>query len=51
MCVKIDLLALGYVLHAFVWTEEELSIEQLNSDHSKNEVEEQINDQNVEHVF
>jgi hypothetical protein len=46
-----NLLAFKLVFHAFIGTEEKLSIEQLYSDHSKNEMEEEINDQNVEHVF
>ena len=46
-----NLLAFKFVFHAFIGTEEKFSIEQLYSDHSKNEMEEEINDQNVEHVL
>ena len=36
---------------ALVSAEEEFSIEKLNSNHSKDEVEEQVDDQDVEHVL
>ena len=39
------------VFHGIIRTKKELSIEQLYSYHSENEVEEEINDQNVEHVL
>ena len=45
------LLALVGVLLAHVVTVEELSIEELNSYHSKDEVEEQVDDQDVKDVF
>ena len=41
----------AWVLHALVWAVEELSIKELNSYHSKDEVEEQVDDENVEDVF
>ena len=47
----INSLALVGVLLAHVGTVEELSIEELNSYHSKDEVEEQVDDQDVEDVF
>ena len=45
------LLALVGVLLAHVVTVEELSIEELNSYHSKDEVEKQVDDQDVKDVF
>jgi hypothetical protein len=46
-----NLLALIGILFALVVAEEEFSIEKLNSDHSKNEVEEEVDDQDVEHIL
>ncbi len=45
------LLAHICIFLALVSAEEEFSIEKLNSNHSENEVEEQVDDQDVEHVF
>ena len=39
------------IMLAFVIAEEKLSIEELNSYHSKDEVEEQVDDKDVEDVF
>ena len=39
------------IFHAFVVAKEEFSIKKLHAYHSKDEMEEEINDQNVEHVF
>lgn len=49
--LKIFALALDGVLLAVVSAVEKLSIEELNSYHSKDEVEEQVDDKDVEDVF
>ena len=46
-----DLLALEGVLFAGIGTVEKLSIEQLNSYHSKDKMEEQVDDKDIEDVF
>ena len=44
-------LALVGVFLALVGAEEELSIEKLDSNHSEDEVEQEVHDQDVEHVL
>ena len=46
-----NLLALEGVLFAGIGTVEKLSIEQLNSYHSKDKMEEQVDDKDIEDVF
>ena len=46
-----SLLALEGVLLAVIGTVEKLSIEQLNSYHSKDKMEEQVDDEDIEDVF
>ena len=48
---KNSLLALEGVLLTGIGTVEKLSIEELNSYHSKDKVEEQVDDENIEDVF
>ena len=40
----VDLLAHGCIFFAFVCAEEKFSIEKLNSDHSKDEMEKEVDD-------
>ena len=46
-----DLLALFGIVFTCISAVEELSIEQLNSDHSKDELKEDVDDEDVEHVL
>ena len=39
------------VLHTLVITKKEFSIEQLDCDDSKDEVEEQVDNEDIEHIF
>ena len=49
--INVDLLALFGIVFTGVSAIEELSIEQLNSDHSKDELKEDVDNEDVEHVF
>ena len=50
-CINVDLLALFGIVFTGISAIEELSIEQLNSDHSKDELKEDVDDEDVEHVL